>query len=120
MIKIYIRNKWKGMVALRDNDIDKAKEAGEDIELRCEWETMTVPLVEIDKRIKFIKGPFKDKFNGETYNLVYFWWTKDKIGNDPGKKRQETKDKKKRAISKAWEATHNLTDEQFFKQNNII
>ena len=102
MINILVLNKWRpekdnpnfAMVAIRDKYIKEAEEKNEDIQIKCEWETMTIPVEEARKRIRFSR-PVADKATGLLQLLAYFIWNKDPAPRSKEAIKQAAKIRKK-------------------------
>lgn len=110
MIKHLVLHKWypkttnKAMVGIPEDDVNAWVEANEDVQIRCEWEEMTIPAEELIKRIAF-KHTVTAK-DGTKVVLVNFEWEKD--GTKAEKARQKRKDKKKATMLKAYELSNKL------------
>jgi len=116
MIKVLSLHKWYAkdkpdapMVGFNEFKVEEWIEANQDVEIRCEWERMTLLAGEIKSRILFTGTKYyTDKKTGKQYRLVNFAWKKDKVGSDPVKQRQARKDKKKATMLKAYELSNKL------------
>ena len=117
--KVLVLNKWIpddknpgfAMVAFRDIELKRAKEKDcEFIEVRTNFETMTLPLEGIDKKVKSSR-PVTDKATGTMQTLLYFIWKKDIVGDDPVKKKEAAKARKKATMMKAYELSNKLHEQ---------
>ena len=106
-----VNHKWNGMAHLPDRYIKRAKLEAMPLEIHCEGEIMTIPLEDLDKLVKFSKGPFKDNYGRTPYMVLYYWWKKDKVGKDPIKRKKALKEKKKYTTVKAYELSNKLHEQ---------
>jgi hypothetical protein len=111
MIHHLVLHKWysktnpdKPMIGIPENDVNYWLEANEDIQIRCEWEIMTISVEDLQARILF-KHTITAK-DGTKITLVNFAWEKD--GTEAEKKRQKINDKKKATMMKAYELSNKL------------
>jgi len=99
MIKYLILHKWysktspaKAMVGVPESDVNDWLGANDDVEIRCEWEVMTIPAKDLKERILF-KHTITLK-SGAKSTLVNFAWEKD--GADAEKRKQKRKGRGRR------------------------
>jgi hypothetical protein len=84
-IKLQIKSLYNGKCAINEKYLKKAiKERMGIVFLRyipsgnaMKEESMTIPYDELEKRMAYKAGPFKDRFSDKSYKLCYFTWLLD-------------------------------------------
>jgi hypothetical protein len=79
-MKVKVRKLWHGCVSVKDYEVKKAMDKGEDLTIILGSEQMTVPHTMLASGYKNSK-PMKSKHGTEPYYLVDYPWRPDKPTN---------------------------------------
>lgn len=108
---IWIPSKYnKGLVCIRDYEANEAMDNNDDLMLKCEGDVMTIKNSDIRKRIRFSRGPYTNQ--GRTYNLVYFWFTRDKLTDPIAERKRRKVEKQRDENSKKWDEYNKMSPEE--------
>jgi len=78
MPTIGVNTVWQGLVAVRDKYIREAINAGEDLVIHHDGESMRIPCAKINDRI-FTTSDKRlfDRYGRDSHYLIYFEWVPD-------------------------------------------
>jgi len=78
MITIIVKTEYQGMIAIRDKYIKEAINAGEDLVIHHDGESMRIPCAKINDRIFTTSDkPFTNRYERDSHYLIYFPWVPD-------------------------------------------
>lgn len=73
-IKLPIKTLYRGKVGINEKYVKQAVLENKGIAMKYRDEITVIPPDEVESKIAYRSGIFKDKFGGGNYSLVYYTW----------------------------------------------